>query len=115
MKKIFLSDLDSCNKIQEEEASEWVRAVILAIGLDEKIVFGHNKAKAVEYLIQNKVFIDFNIKNKSIKITKDGQTIGEWKDILVSTKIEDGIPFAEITVDVWSVIDKKQTPGKNNE
>jgi len=112
LKKIFLSDLESWNKILNEESSEWVRSVIKHVGLDENIVFHNDKGKAVSYLIQNKTFIDFNIKNYSIRISKDGQTIGEWKDIIVKTKVEDGSPFAEISVDVWSVKDKTQSTGK---
>lgn len=112
MKKVFLSDLDSWNKVLEEESSNWVRSVIKHIGLDQDIVFGKDPGKAVSYLVQNKTFIDFDIKNSSIRISKDGQTIGEWKDIIVKTKVEDGSPFAEISVDVWSVKDKPQSTGK---
>jgi hypothetical protein len=112
LKKIFLSDLESWNKVLDEESSEWVRSVIKHVGLDENIVFHNDKGRAVSYLVQNKTFIDFNIKNSSIKISKDGQTIGEWKDIIIKTKIEDGLPFAEISVDVWSVKDKIQSTGK---
>ena len=112
LKKIFLSDLESWNKVLDEESSEWVRSVIKHVGLDENIVFHNDKGRAVSYLIQNKTFIDFNIKNSSIRISKDGQTIGEWKDVIIKTKIEDGSPFAEISVDVWSVKDKKQSTVK---
>jgi hypothetical protein len=112
LKKVFLSDLDSWNKVLEEESSNWVRSVIKHIGLDQDIVFGKDPGKAVSYLVQNKTFIDFDIKNSSIRISKDGQTIGEWKDIIVKTKVEDGSPFAEISVDVWSVKDKPQSTGK---
>lgn len=112
LKKIFLSDLESWNKVLDEESSEWVRSVIKHVGLDENIVFHNDKGRAVSYLIQNKTFIDFNIKNSSIRISKDGQTIGEWKDVIIKTKIEDGSPFAEISVDVWSVKDKIQSTGK---
>lgn len=112
LKKIFLSDLESWNKVLNEESSEWVRLVIKHVGLDENIVFHSDKGKAVSYLVQNKTFIDFNIGNSSIRISKDGQTIGEWKDIIIKTKIEDGSPFAEISVDVWSVKDKVQSTGK---
>lgn len=112
LKKVFLSDLDSWNKVLEEESSNWVRSVIRHIGLDQDIVFGKDPGKAVSYLVQNKTFIDFDIKNSSIRISKDGQTIGEWKDIIVKTKVEDGSPFAEISVDVWSVKDKPQSTGK---
>ena len=112
LKKIFLSDLESWNKVLNEESSEWVRSVIKHVGLDENIVFHNDKGRAVSYLVQNKTFIDFNIKNSSIRISKDGQTIGEWKDVIIKTKVEDGSPFAEISVDVWSVKDKIQSTGK---
>jgi hypothetical protein len=112
LKKVFLSDLDSWNKVLDEESSNWVRSIIKHVGLDQDIVFGKDSGKAVSYLVQNKTFIDFNIKNSSIRISKDGQTIGEWKDIIVKTKVEDGSPFAEISVDVWSVKDKPQSTGK---
>ncbi len=106
LKKKFLSDLDSWNKTLEEESSEWIKAIINHFGLDQSIVFGKDPGKAVSYLVQNKFFIDFNIKNRSIKVSKDGQMIGEWKNPSISTKIdEDGVPFAEISVDIWSVID----------
>ena len=112
LKKIFLSDLESWNKVLDEESSEWVRSIIKHVGLDESIVFHNDKGIAVSYLVQNKTFIDFNIKNSSIRISKDGQTIGEWKDVIIKTKVEDGSPFAEISVDVWSVKDKIQSTGK---
>ena len=112
LKKVFLSDLDSWNKVLEEESSNWVRAVITHIGLEENIVFHSDKGKAVSYLVQNKTFIDFDIKSSSIRISKDGKIIGEWKNISVKTKIEDGSPFAEISVDVWSVKDKIQSTVK---
>ena len=112
MKKIFLSDIDSWNKVIQEESSEWVKSIIIYLGLEESIVFGEDKGKAVDYLIQNKTFIDFNIKNSSIKISKEGKLIGEWKDIAVRTKVDKDTPFAEISVDIWSVKDKTQSTKK---
>ena len=112
LKKIFLSDLDSWNKTLEEESSEWIKSVTSFYQLDNSIIFHKDSGKAVSYLIQNKFFIDYNIKSSSIKLLKDGQLVGEWKSPSVRTKIdEDGTPFAEITVDVWSVIDKPQNNG----
>lgn len=108
LKKIFLSDIDSWNKVLEEESSEWVRSVIKYVGLDDKIAFSSDKGKAVDYLVQNKTFVDFNIKNSSIKISKEGQLIGELKDVAFKTKVENGSPFVEISVEVWSVKDKPQ-------
>lgn len=112
LKKVFLSDLDSWNKVLEDESANWVRSVTTHVGLEEKIVFHNDKGRAVSYLVQNKTFIDFDIKNSSIRISKDGKTIGEWKNVSVKTKIEDGSPFAEISVDVWSVKDKLQSTVK---
>ena len=109
MKKKFLSDLDSWNRTLEEESSEWIKSIIAFFKMDQSIVFGSDPGKAVNYLIQNKFFIDFNVKDKSIKVSKDGQTIGEWKNIIIKTKIDDdGNPFAEISVDVWSVTDNSK-------
>lgn len=113
LKKVFLSDLDSWNEVLEEESSNWVRSIILPFNLDNSIIFGEDSGKAVSYLIQNKLFIDFNIKDKSIKISKDGLLVGEWKRPIIKTKIdEDGQPFVEISVDIWSVKDKPGTIGK---
>lgn len=112
LKKKLLSDLDSWNKTLEEESSEWIKSIIAFFNLDQSIVFGKDPGKAVSYLVQNKFFIDYNIKDGSIKVSKDGQTIGEWKSPSVKTKIDDdGSPFAEISVDVWSVIDKPHNNG----
>lgn len=108
MKKIFLSDLESWNKVLEEESTIWVRSIIVSADLDEKIVFGANKGAAVEYLVGKKTYIDFDIKTSSIKIQKDGEVIGEWRNPSVSTKIDElGTPFAEISVDILSGKDKQ--------
>ena len=112
LKKIFLSDLDSWNKTIEEESSSWVKSLISHFNLDESIVFGEDPGKATSYLIQNKFFIDFNIRKRSIKISKDGRMVGEWKEPIIKTKIdEEGLPFIEISVETWSVIDKPQSNG----
>ncbi len=115
MKKIFLSDLDSWNKILEEEASLWVKEIIKQAGLDCDIVFSENKGRAVEYLIQNRTSIEFDMKTSSIKIFKNDELIGSWIDPTVTTKIDDdGNPFAEISVDVSSVKEKQSSAaGKN--
>ena len=108
LKKKFLSDLDSWNKVLEEEASSWVKSVILFFELDSEIIFGKDSGRATSYLIQNKIFIDSDLRNGSIRISKDGQVVGEWRNIVIKTKIdEDGLPFAEISVDVWSVKDNQ--------
>ncbi len=116
LKKVFLSDLDAWNKTLEEESSEWIKSLVNFFELDQSIVFGKDPGRAVNYLIQNKLYIEYNIKDSSIRVLKDGQTIGEWKKPSVKTKIdEDGLPFAEISVDVWSVIDNPKNNGPKNE
>lgn len=116
LKKIFLSDLESWNKVLEEESSNWVKSVVSHFDLDLKIVFGPDSGKAVSYLIQNKFFIDYTIKDGSIRISKNGQVVGEWKNVLVKTSIdEDRSPFAQISVDVWSVKDKTNNNRHQNE
>lgn len=98
--------MDSWNKVLEEESYRWVKSIVLFCDLKEERVFDRDTGAAVEYLVQNKTFIDYNIRDKSIRISKDGSVIGEWKVPSVKTKIEDGNPFIEITVDTWSVKDK---------
>ena len=112
LKKVFLSDLDSWNKVLEEESYNWVKEVILSIGLNPSIVFAEDKGLAVDYLVQNKTFIDFDLRTSSIRMSKDGHTIGEWKAPSFKTKIDSGVPFIEISVDVWSVKDKTQPENK---
>lgn len=111
LKKVFLSDLDSWSKVLNEEASIWIRDIMSYYNLDNDIVFGKDPGKATNYLIQNKIFIDSDLKDNSIRVSKDGQIVGEWKSIVIKTKIdEDGSPFAEISVDVWSVKDNQKQP-----
>jgi len=114
MKKIFLADLDSWNKVIEEESTQWVSGIITHAKLDTNMVFSLDKGKAVEYLVQNKTSIDFNVKTRAIKIHKDGQIIGEWKNQEVRTKVEDGSPFVEISVDVFSVKEKTMPVYRTN-
>ena len=111
LKKVFLSDLDAWSKVLNEEASIWIRDIMSYYNLDNDIVFGKDPGKATNYLIQNKIFIDSDLKDNSIRVSKDGQTVGEWKSVTIKTKIdEDGSPFAEISVDVWSVKDNQKQP-----
>jgi len=114
LRKVFLSDLDSWKKVLDEEASTWIRSIMSFYDLDNDIIFGKDPGKAVNYLIQNKVFIDSDLRDNSIRVSKDGQTVGEWKSVAIKTKIdEDGSPFAEISADIWSVKDNtKQTDTK---
>jgi len=35
LKKVFLSDLDSWNKVLEDESANWVRSITTHVGLDE--------------------------------------------------------------------------------
>ena len=114
LKKVFLSDLDSWSKVLDEEASAWIRSIMSFYELDNDIIFGKDSGKAINYLVQNKVFIDSDLRDNSIRVSKDGQTVGEWKSVTIKTKIdEDGSPFAEISADIWSVKDNpKQTDTK---
>lgn len=114
MRRVFLADIDSWNKVIEEESTQWVRGIIIHAKLDENMVFSLDKGKAVEYLTQNKTSIDFDSRTGSIKISKDGQIIGEWKAQEVHTKVEDGSPFVEITVDVFSVKEKTMSVSRIN-
>jgi hypothetical protein len=107
LKKIFLSDLDSWNRVLDEETSSWIRSIILFYELDPTIVFGVDTGKATSYLIQNKISIDSKLKDRSLRVSKDGQVVGEWKDVVIKTKVDEyGSPFAEISVEIWSVKDK---------
>lgn len=111
LKKVFLSDLDSWKKVLDEEASTWIRDLMLYFDLNNDIIFGKDPGRATNYLVQNKVFIDSDLRDNSIRVSKDGQTVGEWKNIVIKTKIdEDGSPFAEISVDIWSVKDNQSQP-----
>ena len=111
LKKVFLSDLDAWSKVLNEEASIWIRDIMSYYNLDNDIVFGKDPGKATNYLVQNKIFIDSDLRDNSIRVSKDGQTVGEWKSINIRTKIdEDGSPFAEISVDAWSVKDNQKQP-----
>ena len=114
LKKVFLSDLDSWSKVLDEEASAWIRSIMSFYELDNNIIFGKDSGKATNYLVQNKIFIDSDLRDNSIKVSKDGRTVGEWKSVVIKTKIdEDGSPFAEISADIWSVKDNpKQTETK---
>ena len=111
LKKVFLSDLDSWSKVLDEEASAWIRSIMSFYELDNDIIFGKDSGKSINYLVQNKVFIDSDLRDNSIRVSKDGQIVGKWKDVVIKTKIDDdGSPFAEISVDIWSVKDNpKQT------
>jgi len=111
LKKVFLSDLDSWKKVLDEEASTWIRDLMLYFDLNNDIIFGKDPGRATNYLVQNKVFIDSDLRDNSIRVSKDGQAVGEWKNIVIKTKIdEDGSPFAEISVDIWSVKDNQSQP-----
>ena len=106
MRKVFLADFDSWTKVIDAESSKWVKSIIIHAKLDDAIVFGADTGKAVEYLTQNKTFINFDQRTSDIRITKDTQLIGEWKNQSVKTKVEDGSPFVEISADIFSVKDK---------
>lgn len=114
VRKIFLADLDSWNKVIEEESTRWVSGILTHAKLDTNMVFSLDNGKAVEYLVQNKTSIDFDIRTRAIKIHKDGQIIGEWKNQEVRTKVEDGSPFVEISVDVFSVKEKTISTYRTN-
>lgn len=106
LKKVFLSDLDSWTKVIDEEITIWIKSITSFYELDNNIIFGKDPGKAVNYLVQNKTFIDSNLKNGSVRISKDGQIVGEWKNMVIKTKFdEEKSPFAEISVDIWSVKD----------
>ncbi len=115
-RKTFLSDLDSWNQVLEEESSSWVKDMVSLYNLDEKIVFGKDPGRAIDYLIQNKLYIEYNLKNKGIKILKDKNIVGEWKIASILTKIDaEGSPFVEIIVDILSVKGKELKLDKNYE
>ncbi len=115
-RKTFLSDLDCWNQVLEEESSLWVKDIISHYNLDEKIVFGKDSGKAIDYLIQNKFHIEYNLKNKGIKILNNKNIVGEWNVASIVTKVDDEKnPFVEIAVDILSVKGKELKLDKNYE
>lgn len=117
MKKIFLSDLNQEYKILEEESNLWIKTILSENGLDLKKIYDpkHNH-NAIDYLMNQKIFINYDQRDKSIKIYNQDNLIGSWSNIkIVTKKDEDENLFSEISVDSWSVKEnKKEKAGKRS-
>lgn len=108
MKTTFLSDKDNWNEIIKEECNLWVEEIVKKLNLDHKIVFGENKNKAVRYLLDNKIAIEYRQRDHCTQIFKENKMVGEWKVLSIALKREkDNSFYNQIDVDSWSVIDKK--------
>lgn len=114
----ILCDKDSWNQTIKEESEKWVHDILTNLELDLSIIYSENKNKAVRYLLDNKIAIDYIQKNMCIKIFKINNLIAEWKVNSIDLKRDtDNSFYNEITVDAWSVIDKpkKTKEKKKNE
>lgn len=114
----ILCDKDSWNQTIKEESEKWVHDILTNLELDLSIIYSSNKNKAVRYLLENKIAIDYIQKNMSIKIFKINNLVAEWKVNSIDLKRDtDNSFYNEITVDAWSVIDKpkKTKEKKKNE
>ena len=83
MNKVFLSDMDSWNKVLEEESFKWVRNLIISYGLSETKVFSNDSGSAVEYLVQNKEYVE-NVENHFLQINQ----VGNAESVIISMQKE---------------------------
>lgn len=59
--------------------------------------------------MNQKIFIQYDQRDKSIKIHNNNNLVGSWSNIkIVTKKDEDENLFSEISVDSWSVKDTKK-------
>lgn len=117
MKKIFLSDLNQEYKILEEESNLWIKSILSENGIDlNKIYDPKYNHNAVDYLMNQRTFVHYDQRDKSIKIYRQNDLVGSWSNIqIVTKKDEDGNLFSEISVDSWSVKEtKKEKTGKKS-
>ena len=86
-----------------EVREEWIEDILLFLGLDiEKM--RESNPEFVEYLIQNKVEIIEFPSIGAVRITYEGDVVGEWAGPdLILKKDEKGGLYYEITIERWSV------------
>ena len=86
----------------KEVREEWLEDLLLFLGLDiEKKQ--ESDPEFVKYLLENKVEIIQFPSLGAIRVTHDGDVVGEWAGPEMKLKQDKGGLYYEITIECWSV------------
>lgn len=86
----------------KEVREEWLEELLLFLGLDieKKEASG---SEFVKYLFENKVEIIEFPSLGAIRVTYEGEVVGEWAGPEMRLKKDKGGLYYEITIECWSI------------
>lgn len=103
MSNIILANRGDEQKIVAEEKEEWVYQVLLALGIDEKILTELDNKDIVDFLNTVGIEIFDNLGEESVKIVKNNKTVAEWKQPKFILKKDGKEYYYEIHLNEWAL------------
>lgn len=104
MRQIILSDQYNTYEIIKEEKNNWVREILLFLGLPENEINENNK----DILVKNNIQIWDDLQYGDIEIIQNDILIGKWYAPVLELKYDEKNKlYYEIQLDYESIIDNE--------
>ena len=105
----LLADRYDHRGVVDEYATEWLFRLLESLGLDIEVLQDAAGDITMDYLIENQVEVMDYPDIGAIKITKDGDVVGEWAGPSFDLKKDasSGGLYYEITLESWTIFDNE--------
>lgn len=114
---VILCDRGDEYKVIEEEKEEWIRDVLIALGVDEKMFNTDiDETDFREYLDVREIEIWKNLTSGKVEIFRKDKLVAEWKSPkLVLIKDKPNKLYYEISLNEWALPFQMSGRGEVNE
>ncbi len=105
----ILTDRFNYFEAVEEEKNFWISETLSYIGIEYSPDIEIDIPNMVDFLFLNKVEIVDYPSIGAVKISHNGETIGEWggPELTLKKDQESGALYYEITIETWSIMDEE--------
>jgi hypothetical protein len=108
----MLVDRSGLRKAIEEEKGNWIRSVLVHLGLEPEKFENFSRPDLVaQYLEDNKIDITEYVELDAVKVEYRNELVGEWlgpAKISLREDEEDESLYYEVILEFWSVIDEEE-------
>lgn len=85
----------------------WLKDLLIYLGIDVEVLDNAEIPVLVEYLIDEEVEITEYPSIGAMKVSLNGEVVGEWAGPEMTLKNEDGKLYFEVEIEHWSILDEE--------
>ena len=88
----------------------WLKDLLIYLGIDVEVLEDAEVPVLVEYLMDEGVEITDYPSIGAMKVSYDGEVVGEWAGPEMTLKSENGRLYFEVEIEHWSILDEEIEP-----